>query len=308
MQKTVLVYNPNSGRGKASERAIDFQEHWERKFGSGMVLRETLSKADIRTAMQETYEDFEFQVVMGGDGTLSEALQGLSELHKFQPLGKPIGVLPAGSGNSFLRDFGIKDYATGRDRLISAVLSEKVRNIDMGMISYLHPESKERTRRVFCNIFGIGVIPYIAELAMKMRFMGSLNYTVAALVKLFKHKYYTMDVVIDGVRETLDFDFLSVCNSKYTGGAMLMATDVEVDDGKMYLVAPHMKSKMQILKLFPKIFKGTHLQNKNVRHHFINNLEVKVDDPLLLLIDGELEKGIKPILTIEPAFWKLYVS
>lgn len=308
MKQAILVYNPKSGRGKAIERAIDFKEHWERKFGAGLILRETSSKSDIKSAIQQTYTEFHQQIIMGGDGTISEALQGLAELQQFKPLEKPVGILPAGSGNSFLRDFGIKNYPSGRDNLITAVENNKIRNLDMGMIRYQKVQTEERVRRIFCNIFGMGVVAIIAELAMKMRFIGSLNYTVATLVKIIQHKKQNMDVVIDGVSENLTFDFISICNSKYTGGAMMMAPGIEVDDGKLYLIAPSMKNKIQILKLFPKIFKGAHILHPDVRNHPIKNLETNCDRSHLLLIDGELERGIRPIITVAPAYWQLYTT
>ena len=80
-----------------------------------MLLRPTSSLSDLRIAVQETAR-YDRQIFMGGDGTISHALQGLSEQSDFQPLARPVGLLPAGSGNSFLREFEIFDYETAPRR------------------------------------------------------------------------------------------------------------------------------------------------------------------------------------------------
>ena len=99
-QRGVLIYNPAAGRRKASSRAADFAASYRKRFGSELTLRPTKSLDDLRQAARQTAGVFDLQIIMGGDGTISEALQGLCELSDFQPLGRPVGLLPAGSGNS----------------------------------------------------------------------------------------------------------------------------------------------------------------------------------------------------------------
>jgi len=306
-KKAVLIVNPGSGRGKGRERAADFRDAWIQKFGTDISVRETKSKEDIGIAVKETFSPDSVQIFLGGDGTVSECLQALSEMEKFEKISNTVGILPAGSGNSFLRDFEITDYSSAKENLISALEKNESRDVDMALLKFSNSAGKEKTRIMF-NIFGVGVVPLIAEMAMKMRFLGSLNYTFATLWKIFSHKKMKVDAVIDGTAEILESDFISICNSRYTGGAMIMAPDVRTDDGKLYLVAPSMKSKFQILGLFPKIFKGDHVSHPDVRNHFVNDIHIKSDKELLLLIDGELEKGYDPLISVKPKFWKIYVS
>ncbi|MCB1159500.1 MAG: acylglycerol kinase family protein, partial [Leptospiraceae bacterium] len=136
MPEVVLIYNPGSGKKKGGKRAIDFMERWIERFGTEPVLRPTQSKEDIRLAVKETYQSGIIQIFMGGDGTISECLQGLSELKSFSKLEEPVGILPAGSGNSFLRDFALKNYEEARDALLDAIANTSVRKVDMGFIQY----------------------------------------------------------------------------------------------------------------------------------------------------------------------------
>lgn len=68
------------------------------------------------------------------------------------------------------------------------------------------------------NIWGVGLISDITKLAIRMRKIGSMNYTVASLIKLFSHKPYELKTIIDGVEELLNCNMVTVSNSRFTGG------------------------------------------------------------------------------------------
>src|SRR5262245_28665232 len=114
--QAVLVYNPKSGKGLAAIRAQNFSDAWKTKFGTDLILRPTTSRADISTAVKEHRK--RTIILMGGDGTLSEGLQGLAEANSFKPLKSPIGLLPGGTGNSFLREFGLHEYLAAKEALL----------------------------------------------------------------------------------------------------------------------------------------------------------------------------------------------
>lgn len=306
-----LIYNPNSGKGQAKIRAADFAEHWRKEFGTELNMRPTKSLEDIRVAARETINSG-LQIFMGGDGTLSESVQGLCEHNDFKGLARPVGLLPGGTGNSFLRDFGIEDYEQARDALLSAVKSDTALNIDLAIIKYLEctPEKPERgpeKRRITFNFWGIGLISDITALAIKMRAIGSLNYSLATIVKLLRHRPMVIDAEIDGKRENLECNFITVSNSRYTGGAMEIAPEVRVNDGKLYLVCPQLKSKGQLFGLFPSIFKGTHVNHPMIRTQFLQKIKLRSEDPILMNVDGELEIGYDPEMQIQPSFWKIYM-
>jgi len=312
-KEAILIFNPNSGRGKGKKRAVEFQKAWGERFGNELQMRATRSKEDICAAAQESADSKLIQIFMGGDGTISEALQGLAKKSKFKPLRNPVGILPSGSGNSFLRDFQITEYSVAQTRLLDAIEKRSIRKIDMGMLEF-NPSTNgakqdAKAKRIIFNIFGIGLMPIIAELAMKMRFLGSLNYTFATLIKLVTHKSFAIDAKIDSKKkQPIVFDFLSICNSKFTGGAMIMAPEVEVDDGKLYLVAPNVRRRLKILMLFPKIFSGDHLNDPKVLHHFLKSIEMTSPKELLMLIDGELEYGYDPFISVVPKYWQLFMN
>ncbi len=308
----ILVFNPGSGKGKAGQRALDFADAWKNKFDTELTLRPTRSREDIRVAAKETRTPGRIQIFMGGDGTLSESIQGLAEDAGFKPLTDPIGLLPGGTGNSFLRDFGITDYESAKVALLEAVERRGVINVDAGIISYLEctrekPERGRPTRRIMFNIWGIGLISNITVLAVKMRFLGSLNYTIAALAKIFTHRPDTLKVKIDGHAEELVCNLITVSNSRYTGGAMEIAPEIRVNDGKLFLVCPQISSRIQLLQTFPNIFKGGHVNNPSIRTQFIKEFAVTREDPFIMNVDGEVELGYDPTLKIHPGYFRVFM-
>lgn len=307
-----LVFNPGSGKGKAGERARDFAAVWKQKFGTELTLRPTRSREDIRVAARETRSPGVVQIFMGGDGTLSESIQGLAEADDFRPLSAPIGLLPGGTGNSFLRDFGVLDYESAKSALLEALEAKSSLKVDAGIISYLEctkekPERGRMTKRITFNIWGIGLISNITVLAIKMRFLGSFNYTLAGLVKILTHRPDTLKVEIDGNGEELVCNLVTISNSRYTGGAMEIAPDIRVNDGKLFLVCPQITSRFQLLQTFPKIFKGDHVNNPAIRTQFIKQFKVFREDPFIMNVDGELELGYDPALSMHPGFIQVYM-
>ena len=307
----VLIFNPNSGKGKAKERAIDFAGKWKEYTGTELRLRPTSSLADIRIAANETYNDKELQIFMGGDGTLSESIQGISEKLNFTKLTRPVGFLPGGTGNSFLRDFDISDYKTARQKLFAALENNSAVNIDSAIITYnkinSDNSSGEESKRIMFNIWGVGLISDITKLAIRMRKIGSANYTIASLIKLISHKPYHLNTIIDGVEETLKCNMVTVCNSRFTGGKMQIAPHIRVNDGKLFLISPMLKTRLALFSNFPKIFKGDHVNHPHIKTGFIKKIEIHHDNPLVMNVDGELEEGFNPRMQIHPSYFKIYM-
>lgn len=314
-KNAVLIFNPRSGRGKATIRAKDFADHWKAKTGNELRLRATRSLEDIRVAARETYasDRDEFQIFMGGDGTLSEALQGVAEHNNFRPETRPVGFLPGGTGNSFLRDFGISSYELARDCLLTAVELDSILDIDIGQITYnrVNPENPgvpgPETRRIMFNIWGIGLISDITELAIRWRAIGALNYTVASLVKLLSHNPWEAKIVVNGEPQTITCNMITLSNSRYTGGAMEIAPAVRVNDGQLFLLATQLKSRFKLLTTFPAVFKGHHLDNPDILTRFVKEFSIERKRPFVMNVDGELETGFNPYVQIRPGFFKLYM-
>jgi diacylglycerol kinase (ATP) len=300
-----LVFNPNSGKQRAPALAQRFAELWKERTGTEPKLRPTRSYEDIRIASKETYGQSDIQVFLGGDGTLSEAIQGLFEQNGFQPLAKPVGLLPAGTGNSFLRDFGIDNFDSAFASMLRALEQKTPHKVDVGMLTYGTP--KGQTKRIVMNIWGIGFIPDVTELAIKLRKAGKFNYTIATLFRALKHKQSRFSITVDGQEETVNCNFITISNSRFTGGSMLMAPPLHVNDGNLFMVCPSIPTRAGLLQLFPKIFTGTHIDNPMVRSQFVKEFSLQKEESILMNVDGELERGFNPTLKAVKSAWNIWV-
>ncbi len=88
---------------------------------------------------------------------------------------------------------------------------------------------------------------------------------------------------------------------------MLMAPPFHVNDGKLFLVSPSVPTRPGLLKLFPKIFTGEHIDNPLVRSQFVREFALHSNESILMNVDGELESGFNPKLQVRHSAWNVWV-
>jgi len=118
--------------------------------------------------------------------------------------------------------------------------------------------------------------------------------------RLMGLRFHRMQLTLDGQRFDADNCFVEFCNSRYTGGRMLMAPEARIDDGWFDVVVAGPLSRISLLTTFPKIFKGTHAENPAVRIYRAKRAEVFTDPPKALLPDGEIFGSTPTQITIHP--------
>lgn len=82
--------------------------------------------------------------------------------------------------------------------------------------------------------------------------------------------------------------FIEFCNSKYTGGKMLMAPEAKIDDGYFDIIIASKLSRFKLFKAFPKIFKGTHINLDEVTTYRAKKAQLITEKPLSMNPDGEI--------------------
>lgn len=304
-----LVFNPGSGKGTGNLRAKTFAEAWLLRPGHEIRLRETRSREDIRVAAREAFADPEVvPVFMGGDGTLSECLQGAAEARDFDPIGRPVAFLPSGTGNSFLRDFGILGFEAAMEAFFEAFDDGVSTAIDAALIHYRTGSGKSpEVCRVMFNLFGVGLISDITELAVRMRSLGSWNYRVATVAKIFGHRPYHFFLTTDGETETVKANLVTVSNSRFTGGDMEIAPSIRVNDGRLFLAVTSTPRRLDLFRLFPKLLKGNYEGESRVTTQFVKRLVIGAEGAVTMNIDGELETGYEPRLEVVPSYFRLWL-
>lgn len=234
-------------------------------------------------------------LVLGGDGTLSEAANGVLAL----PLAKrpTLGFLPGGTGNDFLRDFGILSIEDAA-RAIAAGKTVAVDAVDVRW---------DGGRHYSINVVGCGLAAKAgARFGRSLRWMGKKGYDVAAALEIATMKPCPTDLTLDGQLVQGDFPLVFACNSVHTGGAMPMAPEADPCDGQVDVLTVEGEGRLGLLDLLAtKLRKGRHVLNPNVKIRRAAKVRIAPRDPSPLLLDGEIVGATPVELTVLPGALRL---
>ena len=284
-----LIANPSAG-GRKGARIIPHVERQLRR--QRMNYRIFFSQHHAHAmdiARQLTPARYEGIVSIGGDGTNFHVLNGLMKYH--DPAGlPPLGIIPVGSGNSFARELGIHTTADG----IRTLISGKTRPVDVCSFT------QDGQPWYFVNLAGFGFVTDVAQTAHHCKRLGDFSYVLGVFHRMLGLRFHRMKLEIDGRRIDGENCFVEFCNSRYTGGRMIMAPDAAIDDGWFDVVVVGPMSRWSLLATFPKIFKGTHGQHPAVRFYRAKAAWVETDPPKTLLPDGELFGSTPTRVGVDP--------
>jgi len=231
---------------------------------------------------------------IGGDGTFHEIINGL--LTRYDGKQVPLGYIPGGTGNSFMYDMECLDPVEATERIING----DTMAIDLA-------EVQMPNEKVYCmNIVGWGMVTDINKSAEKVRWLGEQRYNVTTLLHVMKLKQRSAKLVIDGEEMEDDFLFTIACNTKHTGRGMKMAPKSELNDGLIDLVLVRDAGRLNLLRMFPKVFDGSHIDDPIVEYHQVSSFSVTPAENEILNLDGEL-KGSTPFsVRVIPSAFRVF--
>jgi len=274
--KLLLVFNPVAAAGRAA-RLLPAVVSSLQAFAEVEVI-ETRGVGDaIEQVARTDLSGFDGLLAAGGDGTLFEVLNGLYRQDHVSRI--PLGVIPVGTGNAFARDL---DLMPGDWRkAIDLVQAGRVREVDVGRVT-----SPSETY-YFLNIVGAGLPVDAMKTAGRLKLIGNAAYTVATLWHAMKLKIYPLQIEIDGKVLVQDSMFLEISNTRFTGTSFLIAPDAVFDDGWLDVVLLERLSRRRILRLFPTIYSGRHVQHKEIRVIRAREIRILAPADIALAPDGE---------------------
>jgi diacylglycerol kinase (ATP) len=251
--------------------------------GLSIDLRYTQSAGDgTRLAAQALAEGFRRFIVVGGDGTAFEVLNGVApQLGATDPAQRvTLGFLPFGTGNSFLRDFG----DAGADAAAAAILQGRTRACDAVRVTHktgvLH----------YLNLLSFGFVADVCTLTNhRFKPFGAAGYGLGVVGTLAQLHSRPVKMRLDGgALWEQAATFVSINNSRYTGGSMMMAPYADTADGQLDVVVCGKMGRLTLLETFPKIFSGNHVHHHAVTASRARVIELFEDGPVDLMIDGEV--------------------
>jgi diacylglycerol kinase (ATP) len=290
MKKLYFIVNPKAGNGKA--KSIWFEVEKELKEHNYMYdafFTESRGHAKIlaKQIIGSSEESMVTIIVVGGDGTVNEVVNGIGDnAHKAR-----IGLIPGGSGNDFSRGYGFPMKPVEALHYILKEVKAVSPTYDMGKI-----ELNGGQEHYFINSTGAGfdaLISYEANLskwkALLNRFsLGQLIYVIILLKNLFSYKCTTIELKVDGKVYTFPNTwFVTVSNQPFYGGGMQIAPNAIPMDGLLNVTIVHHLSRLKLLLVFVSVFWGKHLKFKEVNTFVAHKVSIHSTEPIYVHSDGE---------------------
>ena len=269
---THVLYNELSGNGTGKTKAEDVKKFLN---GKETVFEDVRKITDYNSFFAALKEDDEI-ILCGGDGTLNHFINDTEGMTYENPL----YYYPTGSGNDFWNDLG-KTSEDGPERI-----EKYLKDLPFVEVNGM--------KRRFLNGIGYGIDGYCCEVGDEMRKAGNkkINYAgIAIKGLLFHYKPTCAKIKVDN----RDFAFKKVwlapsMNGRYYGGGMIATPgqDRLGAERLLSLLVFYGSGKIKTLAIFPSIFKGKHIDHKDVVQIITgHNITVTFDRPVALQIDGE---------------------
>ena len=273
--RVTLLTNPASGHGSASHAAERAVAQFHRRGVDVVAIAGTDAEHARRLVEGALERGMDALVVVGGDGIVSLALQVLAQTEI------PLGIIPAGTGNDHAREFGIpKDP----EAAVDVVVDGGTETVDLGRI-----RGADGTDRWFGTVMAAGFDSLVTDRTNRMSWPhGRMRYNVAMVAELSKLRLLPFRLTFDGGEELVtELTLAAFGNTKSYGGGMLICPNADHSDGKLDVTMVQSASRTKLIRLFPTVFKGTHVDLDEVRTE--RAAVITVDSPgINAYADGEL--------------------
>jgi diacylglycerol kinase (ATP) len=285
-----VLVNPTAGRGRGARTADAVVPHLQR---AGLrVLR--LQGADVEESAALAHaavaDGVDGLVVVGGDGMVHLAAQALNGT------GVPLGVIPAGTGNDTARALGVS--AKDPLRAADVIIGGRQRSIDLADVG----------GRVFVTVLAAGFDSLVNERANRLRWpRGQMRYNLAALAQLRVFRPITYTLELDGDNRALDAVLVAVGNTASYGGGLRMCEGAEPDDGRLDVVVIKPVSKPELVRVFPRLFKGTHTTHPQFERHRVQTVSVAAAG-VVAYADGERLGPLPMTVRVLPGALRVYAA
>ncbi|KQO08757.1 diacylglycerol kinase [Agreia sp. Leaf244] len=279
-KRIVLAINPSASFGSRSATGPRVVEALLAE-GHDVVALTELDFAALTASVRQALDaggpaEADALVVVGGDGMVSLAVNATAET------GIPFGIIPSGTGNDMARGLGIPlDSLDDALAVLRSALAAGARTIDAGRVHHADGTTW------FGGVLSAGFDALVNERANRMsRPRGASRYVIALLAELVTLRARSYELAVDGVTSTVSASLIAVANNRSLGGGMTVTPDALIDDGYLDLFRVGALSRVRFLRLFPKVFSGSHTGLDIVDISRVSRVRIDADD-VIAYADGE---------------------
>lgn len=266
-----FVVNARSGDGSAPGAAAR-EARALKAAGIPVKVILTTSPAHAHVVAAKAVESRARAVIAcGGDGTVHSVLNALGGTKV------PLGIIPNGSGDDIASCLGFGESGPS----LAASLAQPAVQIDLGKVVCESGESG-----AFLGVLSCGFDSAVNERANRLPRLAGQRYHVAMVQELTSFRPIAYDLIVDDRVHQVEGMLIAVGNGDRYGGGMLVCPSASVDDGLLTVTVLHAMSRRAFVRLFPRVYEGTHVDHPSVSVFTGSTIGVAANGPLAYA-DGE---------------------
>ena len=265
----LVVVNPKAGMGAAASLATQVVGFMQlRNIAYRMISPN--SAAETKSLVRESLRNGEATRLLsvGGDGLFHLLLQLAIEFKV------PLAITPGGTGNDFYRTLGWFDHDL--TDYLEHLSSRQPTLVDVGVVD----------GEYFGAVLSSGFDSVVNERANRMKWpTGPAKYNMAIALELPKFKAIEFKIFADEKVLEVEAMLIAIGNGRSYGGGMQVCPDADLHDGLFDIMILHPVSKMEFIKVFPTVYKGTHIKHPQVE--VIRAKQTRIESSAIAYADGE---------------------
>ena len=306
--------NPTAGNGIAEKKWRNLQIYLDEQVIAYSVFFSKTSGA-IEEQMGQLNQDQSQFVIIGGDGTLHEAINGLMK-NRAQGIQRPLAYISAGSGNDFARSHHLAgDPITAFKRIHQQINNQDVTLLDVG--EYINESTG--TVRYFVNNIGIGIDATTVAFANQSKIkrwlnkyhLGGLSYFLAIFQSLTKQDAFDVVFTLKDQQKNFHTEkafLITVSNQPYFGGGIKILPDASSVDGLFDIIlVDRPKNLGRLIWLIGALLRGNHYQYSEVHHFKSSQIGLQSENDEYSHLDGEVVPARKNSLRLTSKKYPFYI-
>ena len=265
----LVVVNPKAGVGAAASLATQIVGFLQSRSISYRMISPN-SAVETNLLVRETLQKNEVNKLLsvGGDGLFHLLLQLAIEFKV------PLAIAPGGTGNDFYRTLGW--FESDLTEYLEHLISTEPSLVDVGVVD----------GEYFGAVLSSGFDSVVNERANKLHWpKGPAKYNAAIVLEFPKFKAIAFKIYADEKILEVEAMLIAIGNGSSYGGGMQVCPDADLQDGLLDIMILHPVSKIEFIKVFPTVYKGTHIEHPQVE--VIRAKRVRIESSAIAYADGE---------------------
>lgn len=286
-----FIINPIAGKkhGKKTNKVADKVKNYLTEKGIEFTLHYTERKNHAKELTSDLIKNGATDIiVVGGDGTLHEVINGFSNFEKVN-----MGLIPCGTGNDFAKTLGIPKNPIDALDIIISQTPKYTDFMQMGDIRGV-------------NVIGTGIDVDVLKRYNALKKKNKFNYTTSLIKTLFDFDYTNFTANLDGEDKKYTSFIACVANGKYFGGGIPICPDADANDNKLNFVAVKYIPRIKIVGAFIQLKTGKILKHKQAEHFTCSSANIVTDKPCTIQVDGELYENVPFSVKVVSNTLKMY--